>query len=165
MGDRRPTARNSELRSMPCASDNSPHPEHPRLIHPGGACRDCRIWRLAPGNPTRSILFVLVANARAERQAALLQRISNGYSGDGVIRPVRSSEWFAKQKLCGQGLTVILEDNIRLSSCASGLPGRRISIQSFPACPPLNLELSHHRLGRNQPHGSNSSRHPGMPGA
>ena len=82
-----------------------------------------------------------------------------------MIRPVRSSEWFAKQKLSDRGLTVILEDYIRLLSCACGLPDRGISIESFPACPPLNLDLTHHRLGRSQPLGSNSSRHPGMPGA
>jgi hypothetical protein len=63
LGDRRTPARNSELRSMPCASINSPHPEHPRLIHPGVACPGYRIWRLAAGNRARSILFVLVANA------------------------------------------------------------------------------------------------------
>ena len=73
LGDRRTPARNSELRSMPCASINSPHPEHPRLIHPGVACPDCRIWRRAAGNPARSVLFVLVANAcvsdRRQREA------------------------------------------------------------------------------------------------
>ena len=82
-----------------------------------------------------------------------------------MIRPVRSSEWFAKWKLSDRALTVILEEHIRLLSCAFGLPDRSISIQSFSACPPLNLELRYHRLGRSQPHGPNSYRYPGMPGA
>ena len=104
MRDRRPTARADQLRRIPCASDNSLHPEHPRFIHSGGACPDCRIWRLAAGNRARSILFVLVANAEAERQAVVLQRHSNGYDRNGVLRAVRSSDWFAKENLCNEEL-------------------------------------------------------------
>ena len=89
LGDRRPTASNHQLRSMPYAPDNSPAHEHPRLIYFGVACPDCRIWRLAEAYRARSLLFVLVANACVCDGG---DQVSPGFRGSIAVR---STQWFA----------------------------------------------------------------------
>ncbi len=75
MRDRRPTARADQLRRIPCASDNSPAQEHPRLIHPGAACPGRRLWRLAQPNRARFVYSLswlrTPASATAEIRSVL----------------------------------------------------------------------------------------------
>ena len=64
--------------------------------------------RQSPPTKLRTIprrrIFILTPNAEAERQAVVLQRHSSGYDEAGMLRAVRSSDWFAKANLCNEEL-------------------------------------------------------------